>query len=177
MPPAVGAPASSQHGAASGNVPVPAGAVQADSPADESALQPYDAKFARYTTPENYEQWAHTPPKIGPESKPGEYEAWTGAHGTTTDALETIPTAALETAAGISGASAIGGALDIHAAMAAGMKDLIPALTKGTLAVGAWAEANPRAAKALYESAKAAIWYLGAKHLATSAGKVINAGQ
>ena len=50
---------------------------------------PYEAAFSRYTTPENYEKWASTPPKSGPDSKPGEYEAWTGAN-TPGGAMETL---------------------------------------------------------------------------------------
>lgn len=50
---------------------------------------PYSDAFKRYTTPENYEKWASTPPKSGPDSKPGEYEAWTGAN-TPGGAMETL---------------------------------------------------------------------------------------
>src|SRR5258708_3492302 len=52
-------------------------------------LQPYDpVKFGRFTTEENYPKWAATPPKSGPFTKPGEYEAWTGAHLSPKEALK-----------------------------------------------------------------------------------------
>lgn len=58
-----------------------------DAPAQK--LQPYDpAKFGRYTTADNYANWAATPPKAGPLTKPGEYEAWTGAHLSPSDTLK-----------------------------------------------------------------------------------------
>jgi hypothetical protein len=72
---------------------------------------PYNAaSFGRYTTPENYEKWASVHPKIGPDSKPGEYEAWTSANtpGGAMETLKTIPVAAAETLAGITGASVAG---------------------------------------------------------------------
>ncbi len=72
---------------------------------------PYDAAaFGRYTTPENYEKWASVHPKIGPDSKAGEYEAWSGANtpGGTKETLMTIPEAAAETAAGVIGAPILG---------------------------------------------------------------------
>ena len=70
-----------------------------------SKFTPYDAaSFGRYTTPENYEKWAATQPKSGPDSKPGEYEAWTGAHMSKAETLATIPQAAVATGAGVLGA-------------------------------------------------------------------------
>lgn len=78
---------------------------------EKPKFAPYNAAaFGRYTTPENYEKWASTQPKIGPDSKPGEYEAWTGANtpGGTKETLKTIPVAAAETLAGITGASVAG---------------------------------------------------------------------
>ncbi len=69
-------------------------------------LQPYDkAKFGRFTTEENYPTWAKTQPKVGPDLKPGEYEAWTGAHLSPSDSLK----ASGEAVAG--GAVAFGGAM------------------------------------------------------------------
>src|ERR1700688_3905397 len=66
--------------------------VQTNTSIDKSGkprFAPYSAAFSRYTTPENYEKWASTPPKSGPDSKPGEYEAWTGAN-TPGGAMETL---------------------------------------------------------------------------------------
>src|SRR5713226_1411377 len=50
--------------------------------AENKNFAPYDAKtFGKFTTPENYEKWASGPqPKAGPNSKPGEYEAWMSAN-------------------------------------------------------------------------------------------------
>lgn len=71
-------------------------------PDGKPKFAPYDAaNFGRYTTPENYEKWASTQPKTGPDLKPGEYESWTGAHLSKAEALATIPKAAGETLAGV----------------------------------------------------------------------------
>ncbi|MGC2102053.1 MAG: hypothetical protein WA651_16865 [Candidatus Sulfotelmatobacter sp.] len=70
---------------------------------------PYDAAaFGRYTTPENYEKWASTPPKSGPTARPGEYEAWTGANSPG-GAKETLKNAAETTGeAGLAFGTAMG---------------------------------------------------------------------
>jgi hypothetical protein len=58
-------------------------------PQSATPLQPYDpAKFGHFTSEANYPQWAAIPPKAGPYTKPGEYEAWTGAHLSPKEALE-----------------------------------------------------------------------------------------
>ena|ERR1700730_2904672 len=88
--------------------------VQADTTIERDGkprFAPYNAaSFGRYTTPENYEKWASVQPKIGPDSRPGEYEAWTSANtpGGAMETLKTIPIAAAETLAGITGASVAG---------------------------------------------------------------------
>jgi hypothetical protein len=85
----------------------PAEAASTIAPNGKPKFAPYDAAaFGRYTTPENYEKWASVHPKIGPDSKPGEYEAWSGANtpGGYKETLMTIPEATAETAAGVVGA-------------------------------------------------------------------------
>lgn len=68
-----------QHGGTASSAPVP----------PKAALQPYDAsKFGRFTSEENYPKWAATSPEAGPLTKPGEYEAWTGAHLSPSDTLK-----------------------------------------------------------------------------------------
>jgi hypothetical protein len=111
---------------------------------------PYNvAAFGRYTTPENYEKWASTQPKIGPDSKPGEYEAWTsantpgGAKETLKDSLRPLPYAAL------AGGTALG---------VAAIPEVLPSVlihtVEGVKALGAWAEAHPYKAFMLYQVAK-----------------------
>jgi hypothetical protein len=46
--------------------------------------------------------------------------------------------------------------IETHAAMSAGIKALVPALTSGVVAVGKWAEEHPVAAKAILETLKVA---------------------
>ncbi len=90
------------------------GGVEAEnksSTVNQSRFAPYNAAaFGRYTTPENYEKWASTQPKTGPDAKPGEFEAWTSANtpGGYKETLKTIPVAAAETLAGITGAYGLG---------------------------------------------------------------------
>lgn len=93
---------------AGSKVAIPQGAQVADAePETPRGLQPYDAgSHGRFTTPENYEKWAKTPPTIGPESKPGEYEAWMGAHQSPADTLETTATVLGE--AGLAASVALG---------------------------------------------------------------------
>jgi hypothetical protein len=87
----------------SGTVPVPAGATFSPVQPLASTLPPFDPRVAgRYTTEENYPKWAATQPKIGPDTKPGEYEAWSGVQEGTNKqqaiaSLKQVGTAALET--------------------------------------------------------------------------------
>ena len=61
----------------------------------QPTLLPYDPdKFGRYTTAENYPQWASKPPAAGPNLKPGESEAWIGAHLTPRQGLTSAAKAA-----------------------------------------------------------------------------------
>lgn len=97
-------------------------------------LQPYDAKaFGRYTTPENYEKWASTQPKIGPDSKPGEYEAWTGAHMSNAETLATIPKAAAETLAGVTLAGPAASLIEAAPAVAAYGWEHAPEIARAVL--------------------------------------------
>jgi hypothetical protein len=57
-------------------------------------------------------------------------------------------------------------------ALTAGGKALLPALTSGITAIGAWAEAHPVTAKLIYEGIKGAGWY----KLLKTASRVGNAG-
>lgn len=75
-----------------------------------------------------------------------------------------------EQQASLAGASAVGAG---GAAISAGVPALLPAATKGAVAVGAWAEAHPILARLVYEGIKGAAWYKLLKKAATigSAGK------
>jgi hypothetical protein len=111
---------------------------------------PYNAAaFGRYTTPENYEKWASVHPKIGPDSKPGEYEAWTSAN-TPGGYKETLKNAAETT--GYAGL-AFGTAMGVTA-----IPEVLPSVlihtVEGVKALGAWAEAHPYKAFMLYQVAK-----------------------
>jgi len=111
---------------------------------------PYNAAaFGRYTTPENYEKWASVHPKIGPDSKPGEYEAWTSAN-TPGGYKETLKNAAETT--GYAGL-AFGTAMGLTA-----IPEVLPSVlihtVEGVKALGAWAEAHPYKAFMLYQVAK-----------------------
>jgi len=64
--------------------------------------------------------------------------------------------------------------LGAHAALSAGISALVPALTKGTVALGQWAEAHPLAAKIVFHSIKAAITGTAIGAGAKIAGKVID---
>jgi hypothetical protein len=64
--------------------------------------------------------------------------------------------------------------LQTHAALSAGIKALLPALTTGTVAVGQWAEAHPVAAKAILETLKVAVKGTAIGVGAKIAGKVID---
>jgi hypothetical protein len=77
---------------------------------------------------------------------------------------------------GIGAAATATGVMETHAAMAAGIRALTPALTTGVLAVGKWAEDHPVAAKAIYETLKMAIAGTIAGKVAKISGKAINAG-
>lgn len=125
-------------------------AENASSTVNESRFAPYNAKaFGRYTTPENYEKWASTQPKTGPDSKPGEYEAWTGANtpGGYKETLKTIPVAAAETAAGIAGASGL-------AAIPEVLPSVLMHTADGVRALNAWAIRNPVSAIMLYHAVR-----------------------
>ena len=108
---------------------------------------PYDAsKFGRYTTPENYEKWASQQPKIGPDSKPGEYEAWTSAN-TPGGVKQTLTDAAIPLAAGtVAATAALGGA-----AIPEVLPSVLPHTIEGVKAIGAWANAHPVQAYMLYQ--------------------------
>ena len=113
---------------------------------------PYNAAFGRYTTPENYEKWASTPPKSGPNARPGEYEAWQGAntHG---GPKETLTNAAKTTGeAGLAFGTAMG---------VAAIPEVLPSVlmhtTEGVKALGAWASAYPIQAYMLYQVVKELI--------------------
>jgi hypothetical protein len=130
---------------------------------DTKPLPPFDPKVAgRYTTEANYPKWARTQPRVGPDTPAGEYEAWSGVQSGTNkdqamDALKATGDAAMETAAGVTGAEGIAtlatpGELAGMAKAATG--ELLPALTKGVKAVGEWAEAHPTMAKLVLEGIK-----------------------
>jgi hypothetical protein len=121
-----------------------------NTPPSAPKFAPYNAAaFGRYTTPENYEKWASTQPKIGPDSKPGEYEAWTSANTpggykeTLKDSLRPLPYAALAggTALGVTAIPEVLPSVLIHT-------------VEGVKALGAWAEAHPYKAFMLYQVAK-----------------------
>lgn len=65
--------------------------------------------------------------------------------------------------------------METHAALTAGFKALVPAVTSGVIGVGQWAEAHPVAAKAVLETLKAVAKGVGMYGAAKVAGKVINA--
>lgn len=70
----------------------------------------------------------------------------------------------------LAGAAAVGAG---GAAISAGIPALIPAATKGIVAVGQWAEAHPILARLIYEGVKGAAWY----KLLKKASDVGNAGK
>jgi len=111
---------------------------------------PYSASsFGRYTTPENYEKWASTPPKSGVDSRPGEYEAWTGAN-TPGGAKETLLNSAKVIGeAGLAAGTAMG---------VTAIPEVLPPVlihtVEGVKALGVWAEAHPYKAFMLYQVAK-----------------------
>jgi hypothetical protein len=79
-------------------------------------------------------------------------------------------------AAGAISVPAIAGMyLGAHAALTAGISGLVPALTKGTVALGEWAAEHPVAAKIIWHSVGAAITGTAAGVGARVAGKVIKA--
>jgi len=107
-------------------------------PDGKPKFAPYDpATFGRYTTPENYEKWAAVPPKAGPNTKPGGYEAWTGVHLTPKEMLAASGTAVAE--GGVAAGTALG---------AAALPEVLPAVLTHTIdgvkAIGAWASKKPR---------------------------------
>jgi hypothetical protein len=145
-------------------VPVPTGATF--SPTDDNGseqakpLPPFDPKVAgRYTTEANYPQWARTQPKIGPDSKPGEYEAWSGVQSGTNkdqaiDALKDTGAAALETAGGIAGATGVGALAE---ALPSALPNVLVHTTAGIKAITAWADAHPFQAWTLFNVMKEMI--------------------
>jgi hypothetical protein len=132
--------------------------IQWDASPDTSALteasanetaKPYSAAYSKFTTPENYQNWLKTAPKAGPNIKPGEYEAWTGAH-TPGGAKQTLTDAAKPVIAGAAtGAVALGGV-----AAAEAIPSVLPHTIEGVKAIGAWAKANPLQAWALFQVMK-----------------------
>jgi hypothetical protein len=125
-------------------------AIDENTPPPAPKFAPYNAaSFGRYTTPENYEKWASTQPKIGPDSKPGEYEAWTSANtpGGYKETLKAIPPAVAETAAGITGAYGLTAIPEV-------LPSVLPHTIEGVKALGAWASAHPIQAYMLYQVAK-----------------------
>jgi len=123
---------------------------QMSSTVNQSNFAPYNAAaFGRYTTPKNYEKWAATQPKSGPDSKPGEFEAWTSANTpggykeTLKNSLRPLPYAALAggTALGVTAIPEVLPSVLIHT-------------VEGVKALGVWAEAHPYKAFMLYQVAK-----------------------
>src|ERR1039458_4952897 len=155
--------------AQAGGIPPPpdGSAIIASGAKSAPALQPYSLKnFGRYTTEENYPTWAATPPKAGPYIKPGEREAWTGAHLSPMDTLNASlqgPAMAAATVApmltggaslpvqaavmGASGAAQakLTGGSNKQAGVSAALGAALPVVGAG---VGALAEALPSTARA-----------------------------
>jgi hypothetical protein len=121
-----------------------------NTPPPAPKFAPYNAAaFGRYTTPENYEKWASTPPKSGPNARPGEYEAWTGAN-TPGGYKETLKNSAEITGeAGLAAGTALG-----VAAIPEVLPAVLPHTIEGVKALGAWASAHPIQAYMLYQVAK-----------------------
>jgi hypothetical protein len=92
----------------------------------------------------------------------------------------TIPKKTAETlgaaaAIGAGGAAALASPLETHAALSAGFKALMPALTAGVAGIGDWAEAHPVASKVLWEGLKAVMTGTAAGAGAKLAGKIVKA--
>lgn len=85
------------------------------------------------------------------------------------------PSQAEHGAEAIGTAATLGSAVEIHAALNAGFKALVPALTAGTVAVGEWATAHPMAAKAIYHTLRTILQAGAFGAAAKIAGKVIDA--
>ena len=85
-----------------------------------SAVAPYSDAYSRFTSQQNYNQWVRTPPATGPYAKPGEYEAWTGAH-TPGGPMETLQNSATTVAyGGIAAGTALTGTAAAPAILAYG---------------------------------------------------------
>lgn len=94
--------------------------------------------------------------------------------------LATAPAKAGETLAaapllGFGGGAGLASPLELHSAMTAGFKALLPAVTSGVVGLGNWAEAHPVAAKALWEGLKVVMMGTAAGAGARIAGRVIKA--
>jgi hypothetical protein len=149
-PPAAGTFSAQDLGGKSLLDQVAAEDAQASSTVNQSKFAPYNAAaFGRYTTAENYEKWASTHPKTGPDAKPGEYEAWSGAN-TPGGYEETLLNSAKVTGeAGLAAGTALG---------VTAIPEVLPSVlihtVEGVKALGAWAEAHPYKAFMLYQVAK-----------------------
>jgi hypothetical protein len=77
--------------------------------------------------------------------------------------------------AGFGGGAALASPIELHAALGAGFKALLPALTSGVVGMGTWAEEHPIAARALWEGLKVVMTGTAAGAGARIAGKIIKA--
>jgi hypothetical protein len=116
-------------------------------------------------------------PRLAPpanNSQPVEMDSPTaGLPGSSVNPQPATPGMTKAAEIGIGAAATAVGALEAHAAMAAGIRALTPALTSGVIATGQWAEAHPVAAKTILLVLKRAVEGTIIGTTAGIAGKVI----
>jgi hypothetical protein len=187
--PAAGAPGgggaipeqSSPSGPAGGSVPMPPGAVSGPQASTDPAItgEILNDVGNKVIVPKDGEEFSDTMARavshwksLSPEQQQEAYQRETQPKDLTEKGAETMGAAAL---LGFGGGAALASPLELHAAMSAGIKALLPALTAGTVYVGQWAQAHPVAAKAILETLKMAVAGTIAGKVAGGAKKVINA--